>query len=434
MSLATTKPGKNINNKDRFSKENIAGAYRVVRNFSHKLASPLTTEDYVIQSMPDVSPTKWHLAHTSWFFEEFVLSEIYKNYESVDPRYRYLFNSYYVQVGERHCRPKRGLISRPTVNEIYDYREYVDNNMDNLFKELDEKEFAKIAPVIEIGIHHEQQHQELILTDIKNVFSENPLDPLYSKSALPDSDSFSSELDWIGFDGGIYEIGNDGSRFGYDNEGPLHETLLQDFKLASRLTTNGEYMEFMEDGGYEKPELWLSDGWNALDSNSWKAPLYWDNTKGEWWQFTLNGFKKVNPDEPVSHLSFYEAEAFARWAGARLPSEFEWEVASKKLDIEGNFVENGNFNPVANRSSRSLQQMYGDVWEWTKSPYSPYPGYRTLPGALGEYNGKFMCNQMVLRGGSCATSITHIRNTYRNFFPPDARWQFSGLRLAKDEN
>ncbi len=435
MSLVTEKISNTSLKNGDLSRENLALNYKRVRDFSHHLASPLTTEDYVIQSMPDVSPTKWHLAHTSWFFEEFVLSKLYKDYQSINPKYKFLFNSYYVQVGERHCRPKRGLISRPTVDEIYEYREFVNKNMEKLFNNVDDKDFSRIAAVIQIGIHHEQQHQELVLTDIKHIFSENPLDPVYSKRPDSNSDVTTGNLKWIKFEEGIYNIGNNGSSFGYDNEFPEHKSLVQGFYLASRLVTNGEYLEFINDGGYQKTELWLSDGWSTVSSNGWRAPLYWDDTQGEWWQFTLNGFKKVNPDEPVSHISFYEAEAFARWSGARLPSEFEWEVASKGLPIDGNFVEKGHFNPVATDSNeKNLQQMYGDVWEWTRSPYSPYPGYKTLPGALGEYNGKFMCNQMVLRGGSCATSETHIRNTYRNFFPPESRWQFMGLRLAKDEN
>ena len=415
-----------------WDREQLLDSYRIVRNFSKKLAEPLAIEDYVIQSMPDVSPTKWHLAHTSWFFETFVLSEVYSDYKSINPQYDYLFNSYYVQVGDRHCRPKRGLISRPTVEEIYEFREYVDKNMEHLFSNLDDKTFSKIASVIEIGIHHEQQHQELMLTDIKHVFSENPLDPVYYKRKNNGKNKNPKMLSWVNFEEGIYLIGNSGNSFGYDNEFPTHKVFTESFKIGSRLVTNGEYLEFIKDGGYEKTELWLSDGWSAVATNEWKSPLYWYKKDGEWWTFTLNGVVKLNLDEPVSHISFYEAEAYARWAGARLPSEFEWEIASADSTVEGNFVDNGNFHPITSNSKNNLDQMYGDVWEWTRSPYSPYPGYKTAPGALGEYNGKFMCNQMVLRGGSCATSKSHIRNTYRNFFPPDARWQFMGIRLAKD--
>lgn len=423
-------------NNDRnkyLNRDSLLKSYIKVRAFSHKLAKPLTKEDYVVQSMPDVSPTKWHLAHTSWFFEAFILSKTEKKYKSLHPQYNFLFNSYYVQVGERHSRPKRGLISRPTVDEVYEYREYVDKNMNKVFKNLDDKKFAKIAKVIEIGIHHEQQHQELIVTDIKHVLSENPLYPTYKKSAGKKSKNKISSAGWINFDGGIYTIGNKGDNFGYDNEFPPHKTYLEPFSLSSKLVTNGEYLEFLNDGGYSKPELWLSDGWNTVSSNDWKSPLYWIKKDGSWHHFSLGGLKELDLSQPVCHISFYEAEAFSRWAGARLPSEFEWEIASKDIKIAGNFVDNGNFHPVSAESGNgNLSQMYGDVWEWTRSPYLPYPGYDTPPGALGEYNGKFMCNQMVLRGGSCATSKSHIRNSYRNFFPPDARWQFMGLRLSKD--
>lgn len=434
MIMILSNKNKNLNEFQSYKidRYELLDDYRRVRGFSHQLAEPLTTEDYVIQTMPDVSPTKWHLAHTSWFFEAFVLSKVYKDYKSIDPKYTYIFNSYYVQVGERHCRPKRGLLSRPTVNEIYEYRAYVDENMEKLFSQLPDDEFSEIAPVIEIGIHHEQQHQELIVTDIKHVFSENPLDPVYLPNTRENSNS-NTEFNWFDFDEGIYNIGNKGNVFGYDNEFPLHKTLIQPFTFSSRLITNGEYIEFIEDEGYQKTSLWLSDGWSARTAGNWEAPLYWDNVQGEWWNFTLNGFKKVDKNEPVCHVSYYEADAFATWAGTRLPTEFEWEVVSSDLSLRGNFAEDGNFNPVPNTNfDENIQQMYGDVWEWTRSPYSPYPGYKTLPGALGEYNGKFMCNQIVLKGGSCATSKTHIRNTYRNFFTPESRWQFMGIRLAKD--
>ena len=417
--------------KKQLNRDSLLSSYKKVRAFSHKLAKPLSTEDYVVQSMPDVSPTKWHLAHTSWFFEAFVLSKSIKKYKSLHPQYNFLFNSYYVQVGERHSRPKRGLISRPTVDEVYEYRNYVDKNMLKLFKTLDDKKFAKIAEVIEIGIHHEQQHQELIVTDIKHVLSENPLFPVYKKS--PENKKKAPKHSWIDFDGGIRSIGNEGESWGYDNEFPLHNAYVEPFSLGSRLVTNGEYSEFINDDGYSKPELWLSDGWNTASSNNWIAPLYWIKDGSAWKQFSLGGLQKIDPEQPVCHLSFYEAEAFSRWAGARLPSEFEWEIASEGRKIEGNFVDNGKFHPsAALNANGDLSQMYGDVWEWTRSPYSPYPGYNPPPGALGEYNGKFMCNQFVLRGGSCATSKSHIRSSYRNFFPPDARWQFMGLRLAKD--
>jgi ergothioneine biosynthesis protein EgtB len=414
------------------SRKNLLNRFKSVRNFSLEICKPLITEDYVIQSMPDVSPTKWHLSHTSWFFETFILKEAFKNYKSLHPQYAYLFNSYYIQAGERFERPKRGLLSRPSVKEVYQYREYVDKNMTGFLESNDKEIFQKLAPVIEIGLHHEQQHQELMLTDIKHVFSINPLYPVYMDIKDIKAENLSS-IKWIPFEEGIHEIGFKGKGFSYDNESPQHKEYVAPFSIASRLITNGEYMKFIEDGGYNKPELWLSDGAATIASEKWEAPFYWKKIDGEWWNFKLTGFKKVNPDEPVCHVSFYEADAFARWIGARLPTETEWEVASSNLKIKGNFVENKNFHPVpAADENNQLKQMFGDVWEWTRSSYSPYPGYKTLPGALGEYNGKFMSGQMVLRGGSCATSETHIRKTYRNFFPPNARWQFMGIRLAKD--
>lgn len=421
-----------MSKKEKTRKE-LSDSYRKTRELSRELASPLSTEDYVVQSMPDVSPTKWHLAHTSWFFEEFVLSKVYPRYRSLHPQYSFLFNSYYVQAGERHCRPKRGLISRPTVTEVYSYRSYVDDAVRSLFKDLKNEKFFKIAPVIQTGINHEQQHQELILTDIKHVFSQNPLHPVYKKPRRPLRNTAKVRQFWMDIRGGIYEIGNNGRDFGYDNEFPRHKMYIEPFSISSKLITNAEYIKFINDGAYLRPELWLSDGWNAVQENGWNAPLYWEKADNKWYSFTLHGFTRIDPDEPVSHISFYEAEAYSRWAGARLPSEFEWEVASEGLKVKGNFVEDKNFHPMPLKSkNKELEQMYGDLWEWTRSPYSPYPGYQAPPGALGEYNGKFMCNQMVLRGGSCATSRSHIRNCYRNFFPPDSRWQFTGIRLAKD--
>ena len=414
------------------SRENLLNQYKAVRNFSLEICKPLITEDFVIQSMPDVSPTKWHLSHTSWFFETFVLKEATGNYKSLHPRYAYLFNSYYIKAGERFERPKRGLLSRPSVKEVFQYRDYIDQKMISFFESSNEETFKKLAQVIEIGLHHEQQHQELMLTDIKHVFSINPLHPVYVEKEDKNIERIPS-VKWISFEEGIYKIGNNGKGFSYDNETPRHNEYVESFSLASRLITNGEYINFIEDGGYGRAELWLSDGAAAVASERWIAPLYWEKIDGDWWNFKLTGFKKVNLNEPVCHVSFYEADAFARWAGARLPTEAEWEAAVSDLDINGNFVENKNFHPVpVLEESNGSEQMYGDVWEWTRSSYSPYPGYKTLPGALGEYNGKFMSNQMVLRGGSCVTSKTHIRKTYRNFFPPNARWQFMGIRLAND--
>lgn len=408
--------------------------YRTVREFTEALCKPLCTEDYVIQSMPDVSPTKWHLAHTSWFFETFVLSKVNPHYKSPHPQYSYLFNSYYVQVGERHVRSERGLLSRPTVEEVYYYRHHVDRNMLEFLGEADKAEIKEIAPVIETGLHHEQQHQELIVTDIKHVFSINPLRLVYVGRDSPEVSSV-PRMNWVSFSGGVHLIGHEGDGFAFDNELPRHREFLEPFQLASRLVTNGEYLLFMGDDGYGRPELWLSDGWHMVETNGWCAPQYWEKRDESWWNFTLSGVREVDPNEPVCHVSYYEADAYARWVGARLPSESEWEIAASNVQIEGNFVEGGRYHPIAlddKKSNGTLRQMHGDVWEWTRSPYVPYPGYRTLPGALGEYNGKFMSNQMVLRGGSCATPKSHIRKTYRNFFPPSARWQFMGIRLAKD--
>ncbi|QXD14620.1 ergothioneine biosynthesis protein EgtB [Rhodocaloribacter litoris] len=411
----------------------LATRYRDVRAFSETLCRPLVTEDYVIQSMPDVSPTKWHLAHTTWFFETFVLKEHDPAYEPFHPAYAYLFNSYYVQAGERFYRPHRGLLSRPTVEEVYRYRAHVDRHVTALIEGAGPARLETIAPLVEIGLHHEQQHQELILTDLKHVFSMNPLYPVYAeRRAVEDAAAPGDGMDWVVFEEGLYEIGHDGRGFAYDNEGPRHRRFLQAFALADRLVTNAEYLAFMEDGGYERPELWLSLGWATVEERGWKAPLYWERRDGTWYHYTLGGFRLVDPAEPVCHISYFEADAYARWAGARLPEEQEWEVAACGLPVEGNFVEQGHYHPVPAPAPGGLRQMYGDAWEWTRSAYSPYPGYTPPPGALGEYNGKFMCNQYVLRGGSCATSQTHIRPTYRNFFPPDARWQFSGIRLAKD--
>jgi len=384
--------------------------------------------------MPDVSPTKWHLAHTTWFFETFILFKYLKDYKPLNPKYSYLFNSYYIQAGERFIRGQRGLLSRPTVKEVYQYRKYVNDHVERLLNNCDGKILNELAPLIETGINHEQQHQELLLTDIKHVFSINPLYPVFADILSPVVKSI-PKIDWVEFEEGTYEIGHNGNGFAYDNESPRHKEYLNSFCIASRLVTNKEYIEFIEDGGYKKAEIWLSDGWATVEKELWDSPLYWFKQDGEWWNFTLNGKHKVDLNKPVCHVSHYEADAFARWAGARLPTEAEWEVASEGLPLEGNFVDNGNFHPVAipeNSNGVKLKQMFGDVWEWTSSAYLPYPGYKTLPGALGEYNGKFMSNQMVLRGGSCATSKSHIRRTYRNFFPPHSRWQFMGIRLAKD--
>lgn len=406
----------------------LKSRFAQTRAFSEELCRPLETEDYVIQSMPDASPTKWHLAHVSWFFETFLLKEHVAGYVSPYPQYNFLFNSYYNTIGARHERFKRGLVSRPTVAQTYEYRRHIDEAMMELMNSADGAKWEQIAPLIELGIHHEQQHQELIITDLKHALSSNPLRPTYGPRPL--SPPANAPLLWKDFEGGLYEIGATGDeRFSFDNEGPRHRVWLEPFSLASRLTTCGEWLEFIEDGGYRKPQYWLSAGWNWVQNENIAAPFYWEWSPEGWAHFTLAGMQSIEPTEPVAHLSFYEAEAFARWSEARLPTEFEWEVAACGVAIEGNFAESGALHPVAPSGEFEL---FGNLWQWTRSQYSPYPRYQPDAGALGEYNGKFMCNQFVLRGGSCATPQSHIRASYRNFFPPDARWQFTGLRLARD--
>jgi ergothioneine biosynthesis protein EgtB len=414
------------------SASDLRRRYQVVRTLSERLCETLETEDYVIQTMPEASPTKWHLAHTSWFFETFLVQPNIANYQSAHPQYNYLFNSYYNAVGPFHCRPKRGLLSRPTVREVYEYRKYVDGLMLELLDQADAEKLAYLEPRITLGLNHEQQHQELMLTDLKHVFSENPLRSAYRPRDVAKVNPV-PPLRWFVFEEGIRTIGHKGSGFRYDNEEPFHRVFTDSFLLSSRLVTNGEYLAFMQDGGYQRPELWLSLGWNVVKEKGWQAPLYWEKQVCDWRIMTLAGMRDLCLEEPVCHVSFFEADAYARWSGARLPSEEEWEIAASGVAVEGNFVDNEVFHPTALDSEPpGLAQMFGDVWEWTRSPYSPYPGYAPVSGALGEYNGKFMCNQFVLRGGSCATSKSHIRPTYRNFFPPDARWQFTGFRLAKD--
>ncbi len=426
---------------DALGADHWADRYRAVRRFTETLCEPLVAEDYVVQTMDDVSPTKWHLAHVSWFFETFILKPHAPDYQPLDARYAYLFNSYYVQAGERHCRDRRGYLSRPTVEEVYAYRAYVDRHLLRLLDQANDDEMQTLAPLVEIGLHHEQQHQELLLTDIKHVFSVNPLRPVY-RPYQPAPGGLVPSLAWVPFDEGLYAVGHDAGAasevgaggFCFDNETPRHRHFLDAFALANRLVTNGEFLAFMEDRGYQRPELWLSEGWATRTARGWTEPFYWEQHDGRWHAYTLAGLREVDPDEPVCHVSYFEADAYARWAGARLPTEQEWEVAARAVPIRGTFVEAGHYHPAPARADDAspLLQCYGDVWEWTRSQYSPYPGYEPLPGALGEYNGKFMCNQFVLRGGSCATSATHIRPTYRNFFPPDATWQFMGIRLAKN--
>jgi ergothioneine biosynthesis protein EgtB len=410
--------------------------FETVRRHTEALAANLTAEDQSIQSMPDVSPTKWHLAHTTWFFETFVLSRFDPDYRLFDPAFGYLFNSYYEAVGPRHPRPQRGLLSRPTVDIVAAYRDHVTSATARLIDRLAEPAWSEASPLIELGIHHEQQHQELILMDIKHVFSVNPLLPAYQAPQLQVQAS-ASPLEWVEFDGGLKEIGHAGPGFAFDNETPRHRVWLEPFRLASRPITCGEFLGFIEEGGYRKAEFWLSDGWARVCEEGWQAPLYWFRDGAEWAIFTLSGRRRLNPAEPVCHLSFYEADAFAKWAGRRLPTEAEWEIAAEGLPIAGNFADSGVLHPCADAPQAAaagprLRQMFGDVWEWTASAYAPYPRFRAAAGAVGEYNGKFMCNQIVLRGGAAVTPAGHMRATYRNFFPPSARWVFAGVRLAED--
>ena len=405
--------------------------FRAVRSATERLAEPLSPEDATVQSMPDASPAKWHLAHTSWFFETFVLEKAVADYRPFHPRFRVLFNSYYNTVGEQYPRPDRGLVSRPSLAEVRDYRAHVDEHVTKLIE--DEALDETLAAILELGLHHEQQHQELVLTDLKHMLAQNPLRPAYR--VLPElAAADPGPLRWCAHPGGIASIGHEGDGFSFDNEQPRHRVLLEPFALASRLTTNREYIAFIEDRGYERPEIWLSDGWTAVRAGGWQAPLYWwREDDGSWWSLTLGGPREVVLDEPVCHVSYYEADAFANWAQARLPREEEWETVAAKAAPDGNFLEDDLLHPRGLAASDAEPvQLFGDVWEWTQSPYAPYPGFRAESGALGEYNGKFMVNQLVLRGGSCATPRSHIRASYRNFFPPHCRWQFSGIRLARD--
>lgn len=415
---AATKPDGSL--------KSLAEYYLQTRSLTLALCKHLEPEDYVVQSMPDVSPAKWHLAHVTWFFEHFVLTPHLHSYRPFNEQFDFLFNSYYYSVGKMHLRPKRGLLSRPTVTEILEYRTHVDQAMRELL--IAEACNVEIEQLIVLGLNHEQQHQELLLTDIKHVFSCNPLKPAVNPSLsvppaeIPDEHSFVTVIS------GIREIGATGNGFYFDNETPRHRELLHEHSIGSRLVTNGEYIEFVRDSGYEDSELWLSDGWAVINDRGWNRPLYWgeDHTS----EFTLGGMRDLDLHAPVSHVSYYEADAFARWAGARLPTEAEWEIAAAPSAVEGNLLDCDYWQPVA--SGNGCSQFFGDVWEWTSSSYSPYPKFKPWRGLLGEYNGKFMCNQMTVRGGSCVTSIDHIRASYRSFFYPDARWQFLGIRLAKD--
>jgi ergothioneine biosynthesis protein EgtB len=409
--------------------QSFAERYKVVRAATERLCQPLQTEDYVVSSMPDVSPTKWHLAHTSWFFETFVLAAFHRDYRALNPKYAFLFNSYYVQAGERHCRAQRGLVTRPTVSEVYAYRAHVDAHMRQLIADIDDDPQHPASAVLELGLHHEQQHQELLVTDIKHVFWTNPMRPAYRPerrvASLPAAQG------WTIIDSGVRDIGHSGDGFSFDNEGPQHREYLQQSALAHRLTTNGEFAEFIADGGYRRPELWLSRGWATVREAPWRAPLYWESVDDAWHEFTLAGSAPLDAHAPVTHVSYFEADAYARWAGMRLPTEAEWEVTARTQPVTGRFADAELLHPHSDGTA-GLQQLFGDVWQWTQSAYVAYPGYRASSGALGEYNGKWMSDQWVLRGASCATPASHARATYRNFFPSDARWQFTGIRLAHD--
>ncbi len=402
--------------------------YGQVRQESERLCRPLAIEDYVIQTTTEASPAKWHLAHTSWFFETFLLTPYLPDYRAFHPQFSRLFNSYYDSVGVQWPRTRRGELSRPTVAEVYQYRAHVDRAMGELLAHWPES--AEAAQRFEIGLQHEQQHQELILTDLKCNLGLNPLAPAYDKLPEP-PEGEPAPLEWIAYDGGPVTIGMSGEGFAFDNERPAHTTWLQDFRLASRPVTNGEYRAFVEDGGYERPEWWLADGWSTLQRENWRAPLYWRYQDGQWFEFTLGGLHPLADNLPVCHVSYYEADAYARWAGRRLPTEQEWEAAAGSVAIVGNFRESGYLHPQPAPPGELPIQLFGDVWEWTASAYTAYPGYRREGGALGEYNGKFMCNQLVARGGSCVTPQEHIRVSYRNFFYPADRWQFLGIRLAE---
>jgi len=406
------------------SSDLLSERFQNVRRTSVSLIANLQPEDTVVQTMPDVSPTKWHLAHVTWFFERFVLEPHLTNYTRFDEQYHYLFNSYYVTAGDMHARPQRGLLSRPSLAEVLEYRNYVDTAMQQLLQTQTSDE--QVVQLTTLGLNHEQQHQELLLTDIKHVFSCNPLQPAVITSQVPTPGVSLPEYSFADGLSGIHRIGAVDGSFCFDNETPRHNALLHPHRIGNRLVTNAEYREFIKDGGYSSPALWLSDGWATVQERHWRRPLYWDKSLET--EFTLGGVHEIVDSAPVCHVSFYEADAFARWAGARLPTEFEWELAASEQAVAGNLLDSAHWQPVPGEGP----QFFGDVWEWTSSAYAPYPGFKPLAGSLGEYNGKFMCNQMGVRGGSCVTAANHIRASYRSFFYPDARWQFLGIRLAND--
>ena len=411
--------------------DSLVARFDQVRSHTERLAAPLSPEDQTVQSMADVSPTKWHRAHVTWFFETFVLADHEPGFAPFQDTYWFLFNSYYEAVGPRYARAQRGVVSRPGAHDVGVYRDNVDARMRDLVAGLDEGTLAKLSDTIQLGFHHEQQHQELLLMDIKHVLSLNPLQPSYA--GRPSEVSEPDRLGWVDVEGGLVEVGHRDAGFSFDNELPLHQVYLEPFRLADRLVTNGEWLEFMADGGYRRADLWLSDGWATVNAEGWQAPFYWVELDGVWFEHTLHGTFPVNPGLPVAHVSHYEADAYAAWAGKRLPTEAEWEHGARSVapEVEGNLADTETYHPrAAGPATGGLRQAYGDCWEWTSSAYLPYPGFHPAAGAIGEYNGKFMSNQMVLRGGCALTSPGHTRASYRNFFPPGARWALSGLRLA----
>jgi ergothioneine biosynthesis protein EgtB len=419
----------NAERLDQLDAQSLTQAYLAVRQQTERLAGGLSAEDQNLQSMPGASPVKWHRAHTSWFFETFVLEPQLPGYRAYHPQFAYLYNSYYNGIGEQYPRAQRGLVSRPDAAEVGRYRNHVDEAMLALLDRIDPDQCRRLAALIMLGINHEQQHQELIVTDLKHAFSHNPLGPAWT--ALPDSSAGTPALEWVEHSPGLSEIGSHPEYFCYDNETPRHRVWLEAFALANRPVSCGEYLAFIEDRGYQRPELWLADGWDWVRRQAISAPLYWSLDDGQWSHYTLGGQRDLDPNEPVCHLSFYEAAAYAEWAEARLPTEAEWEHAASAVPVTGHFADQGRLHPQGADGGDGLRQLYGDVWEWTASSYAPYPGFKAAAGAVGEYNGKFMANQVVLRGGSCATPAGHIRPGYRNFFYPQDRWQFSGLRLAR---
>ena len=416
------------NTATTFDRNALITEYQRVRNYTEQFCTPLATDDFQIQSIVQTSPPKWHIAHVTWFFESFVLPHFQPSYTAFDPNFDFIFNSYYYTHGSMHPRPQRGLLSRPTLDEVFSFRRYVDEKMLQLMSSVEESQWEELAFRVVLGLNHEEQHQELLLMDIKHNFSANPLKPAYRADLQPTSGETPS-VNWLEQEGGLVSIGHQGEGFAYDNETPRHQTLMQPHRLADRFVTNGEYLEFIEDSGYANPALWLSDGWSLLQRDPKHHPLYWEKREGQWWQFTLGGMRPLNPHEPVCHINYYEADAFARWAGKRLPLEAELETVLEQQPITGNFANSDLLHPAPAKASG---QWFGDLWAWTSTPYCAYPGFKPLAGSMGEYNGKFMSNQMVLKGGCCVTPADHTRSSYRNFFYPDERWAFTGLRLAED--